>query len=226
MDKSNIITIIRNDTTPSQVYQFQTISSFSGNTTSTITTYPTTEGTPRADNIYINPTTFTVNVMVGGSENISDEWGVGEDRPINTRETLKKLMEDAIELTIITPQGEYNNMFLTSIAPSSTQQNAFNFSAGLTFSELFVATYQTIVAGPFNDAILEANEGTTQNNGSNDGSDWKEELKDIWWDSDKGIGGNIVKWVFNPVQGLSSAVSQTTVYGIKKGINWLKGLFD
>lgn len=225
MDKSDIITIIRNDVTPSQVFQFQTVSSFSGNTTSTITTYPTTEGTPRADNIYINPTTFTVNVMIGGSENVNDEWGVGADRPINARETLRKLMMEAVPLTIVTPQGEYTNMFLTSISPSSTPQNAYNFSAGLSFSELFIATYQTIVAGPFNDAILAANDGTTQNNGSNDGSDWKDELKDIWWNENLSTGKNIAKIALAP-NGAPKMVSQTLVWGLKKGISWLNGLFE
>lgn len=166
-DNSQIITIIRNDT--NEIYHFQTISSFAGNRNSAITTYPTTEGTPRADNIYANPTTFSVSVTVGGSENISDEWGVGADRPKTAFYSLTYLKDYAIPLSIITPQGEYMNMFLTGISMSNTPQTAYDFSASLTFSELFISKFETITVGPFRNPNDSANDDKKQNNGANNG---------------------------------------------------------
>ena len=164
MNNCDIITLIRTDTY--EVYRFQSISTFQSNNTSNITTYPTTEGTPKTDNIYTNPSTFTVNISIGGSENISDEWGIGADRPRNAFSLLKQWREEAVRFTISTPQGDYLNMFLTTIMPTGTSLNAYDFNASLTFSELFISKFETVVVGPFNSGITMANDSSTQDNGT------------------------------------------------------------
>ena len=167
MENSNIITLIRNDTY--EVYRFQAISTFMGNLTSNITTFPTTEGTPKTDNIYTNPSSFTINICIGGGENINDEWGTGEDRPRNAMALLKQWREEAVRFTITTPYGDYTNMFLTAISPNSSQTNAYDLNASITFSELFIAKFETVVVGPFESETVSANDSSTQDNGTNIG---------------------------------------------------------
>lgn len=165
---ADIIQIIRNDT--NEIYTFQTTSSFSSNDSSTVTNNPTSEGTPRTDNIYNNPRTFDVSVQVGGNENVTDIWGSGEERPKNAYSLLKYLKDRAVQLSIITPQADYLNMFLTNINLNNSTNNAYNFSAGLQFKELFIAKFETITVGPFINASTSANNSQTQNNGNNAGS--------------------------------------------------------
>lgn len=165
---SDIIQIIRNDT--NEIYTFQTTSAFSSNDSSTITNNPTSEGTPRTDNIYSNPRTFDVSIQIGGSENITDTWGIGNERPKNAYSLLRYLKERAIQLSIITPQADYLNMFLTNINPNNSTTNAYNFSAGLQFKELFIAKFETTTVGPFINTTTSANNSQTQNNGNNSGN--------------------------------------------------------
>lgn len=165
---ADIIQIIRNDT--NEIYTFQTTSSFSSNDSSTVTNNPTSEGTPRTDNIYNNPRTFDVSVQVGGNENVTDIWGSGEERPKNAYSLLKYLKDRAVQLSIITPQADYLNMFLTNINLNNSTNNAYNFSAGLQFKELFIAKFETITVGPFINASTSANNSQTQNNGNNAGN--------------------------------------------------------
>lgn len=164
---TNVIQIIRNDT--NEIYTFQTTSAFSANDSSTITNNPTSEGTPRTDNIYNNPRTFDVSVQVGGNENITDVWGSGDERPKNAYRLLKYLKDRAIKLSIITPQADYLNMFLTNINPNNSNTNAYTFSAGLQFKELYIVSFETKSVGPFITVQESANSQATQNNGNNFG---------------------------------------------------------
>lgn len=166
---NNIIQIIRNDT--GEIYTFQSVSALTSSATSTITNNPTSEGTPRTDNIYSNPAKFTVSVQIGGSENITDEWGVGTDRPRNAYSLLKYIKDRAVELSIITPQADYLHMYLTSINLDNSVTNAYNFSAGLQFNELLLATFKTTTVGPFLNNETAANSSSAQSNGNNAGDE-------------------------------------------------------
>ena len=140
MENSQLITIVTED---DEVYQFEGIISYTGNDTSTLTSYPTSEGTPRTDNIYNNPNKFTCSISIGGNINVTDEWGSGTDRPKSAMNILTKWKEDAIALTIITNQKDYYNMFLTGISPQSTNQNSYDLAAGLSFDELRIVNFAT-----------------------------------------------------------------------------------
>lgn len=222
---SEVIQIIRNDT--NEIYTFQTTSAFSSNDSSTITNNPTSEGTPRTDNIYSNPRTFDVSVQIGGSENITDIWGTGSERPKNAYSLLKYLKDRAIQLSIITPQTDYLNMFLTNINPNNSTTNAYNFSAGLQFKELFIAKFETITVGPFTDATTSANNSQTQNNGNNAGS-YGEDLLNSAAELAGSVGafavagagiGTILPGVGNVVGAGIGAV----VGGIYQCIKWITG---
>lgn len=165
---SQLITITRLDTM--EEYHFQAVTSFTHSFTSTITTYPTTQGTNHADNIYANPRTIGVGFAIGGNEDTSDEWGSGLDRPKTATALLNFLKDNAIELQIETPQGTWTNMFLTTISLSNGDTNAYNLVGSLSFSELLISTYQTITVGPFESTQTQANDDNTQSDGENNGT--------------------------------------------------------
>lgn len=170
-ENSKVITMVRLDNF--KAYNFQTVNTFTINQSSTITTYPTSVGTPKADNIYHQPVTISANVTVGGSEVIQDEWSEdtnGVDRAKNAENILTSIKNNAIELSLTTPQGYFTNMYLTGISHSNTNQNALNFNATLTFSELPLAEFETITVGPFKSGNYSANDNSTQNSGTNNGS--------------------------------------------------------
>lgn len=177
MQNSQIISITDLDT--STVYHFETVSNFTGNDSSTITTYPTSEGTPRADNIYNNPNTFNVSVQIGGSTRANDEWGVDASRVRSAEMILRTMKNEAHTLQIETNQRTYDNMYLTSINISSNTQNAYDFVASLGFSELFIATFTEIVVGPFTTSEIESNTNSTQQSGENQGRPafWKRAVR-------------------------------------------------
>lgn len=202
-DYSELIKLTRMDT--NEDLYFQSVSSFSSNKKSTITNYPTSEGTPKSDNIYAEPETFTCSVQVGGNENIDDDWGVGEDRPQNALTMLTYFKDHAIQFQIETPQATYFNMYLTGITPSATKDSAFNLSVSLTFTQLFIAKYETVIIGGIEfDKTPEgeenkAQESPEQNNGNNSGY------------SLINSGSKFIDWLFSP-----------TPWG-RAIINWLQG---
>ena len=177
MQNSQIISITDLDT--STVYHFETVSNFTGNDSSTITTYPTSEGTPRADNIYNNPNTFNVSVQIGGSTRANDEWGIDASRVRSAEMILRTMKNEAHTLQIETNQRTYDNMYLTSINISSNTQNAYDFVASLGFSELFIATYTEVTVGPFTTSEIESNTNSTQQSGENQGRPafWKRAVR-------------------------------------------------
>lgn len=224
IENSQIVTLIRMDT--NEIYRFQSINSFSSNSTSTITSYPTTEGTPRTDNIYSNPKTFSITIEIGGNENIIDEWGDGSNRPKTALSLLEYLKENAIQLTIITPQSTYTNMFLTAINPNSTTTNSYNLSAGLTFNELFISKLEQEKVGPFKDAIYTSNDSSTQENGTTNG----ENISDIFFDAVGDIGGGAIIGagigsIFGPVGSAVGAGIGVVAGAVKSCVEWFKKWF-
>ena len=169
--------LIRITTENDEIYEFEAVTSYSGNDTSTITTYPTSEGTPRVDNIYNNPNTFNTSISIGGNTNTSDNWGTGTDRPKSAMAILERIKNDAIECTIITPQKDYFNMFLTKISVDNNRNNSYDLVATLQFDELRIATFETIITQEFNNPEIQANDGRI------DISSQYSEDKKTFWDS-------------------------------------------
>lgn len=164
MANSQLIQIITED---DELYEFEAITSYSGNDTSTLTSYPTSEGTPRTDNIYNNPNTFNCAILIGGNTNTSDEWGIGIDRPKTANAIFEKWKTEAVRLTIITNQKDYFNMFLTKINVNSNANNSYDYSASLEFSELLIANFTTETIGPFVNDETFANSSNAQSSTNN-----------------------------------------------------------
>lgn len=168
MGNSQLIQIITED---DELYEFEVVTNYSGNDTSTITSYPTSEGTPRTDNIYNNPDTFNCSILIGGNTNIGDEWGIGTDRPKTANAIFEKWKTEAVKLTIITNQKDYFNMFLTKINVNSNNNNAYDYSASLEFSELIISNFTTETVGPFVDDETFANSSNSQSATNNTDKD-------------------------------------------------------
>lgn len=166
MENSQIIAITNME--EEKTYYFQTISNISINSKSEITTYPTTEGTPKTDNIYAQPKNISFSFVIGGCENISDEWGNGAERPKNAFDMLDYWKSKGVPFTISTPQVTMYNMFITSISPTNDTKNAYNLSASIQFKELIIAKFETKTVGPFTDDKTKANESKEEDNGKNE----------------------------------------------------------
>lgn len=184
MENSQLITIV---TENDEIYQFQGIISYTGNDTSTLTSYPTSEGTPRTDNIYNNPNKFTCSISIGGNEDIIDEWGNSTDRPKTAMAILTKWKEDAIKLTISTNQKDYDNMFLTGISPQNNNQNSYDLVAGLSFDELRIVGFETTIL----DINVEANIAQDSQADTSNQNDIKSDLDDIYNAAAKTAGETI-----------------------------------
>ena len=217
MENSQLITIVTED---DEVYQFEGIVSYTGNDTSSLTSYPTSEGTPRTDNIYNNPNKFTCSISIGGNVDVIDEWGSGTDRPKSAMNILTKWKEDAIALTIITNQKDYYNMFLTGISPQSTNQNSYDLAAGLSFDELRIVNFTTTTI-EVSSQYATAQDGTSDTSNQND---IQSEVGDVFSKAavaagqtaggllaGAGVGAAIGTWVLPGVgTGLGAAIGAVT----------------
>lgn len=164
LNNSKIVTLVKND--DNTIYHFQSTTSHNGSDTSTMTSYPTSEGTPRTDHIYNNPNTFNFSAQISGTSDVTDEWGSGTKRPENALSLLTTWKMQAQSFTIYTPQKVYYNMFITSLAPASTTQNAYDLNIAIVFTELFISNFTYNVVGPFGDAVVEVNDGAEEDAGN------------------------------------------------------------
>lgn len=233
MNNSTILQIITED---DELFQFETTTNFAGTNSSTITTYPTSEGTPRTDNIYNNPNKLNCTVNIGGDSTQSDMWGSGAEKPKLAMAELERWKDNAVKLTILTPQKDYYNMFLTSINNNATTTNAFNLAANLQFDELYIVNYETVVVTPEKCVSFEisANDTTTTDNkneknfGSFLASGNGGLLQGITGDGLKyaavgAVAGSIIPGIGTAV-GATLGVAVSGIVGCVKGIvNWFKG---
>lgn len=115
---------------------FDGVSAFNSDESSTLTSYPTSNGTPVSDNIYNNPNTYQVSIKVSGSEDVSDDWGTGRERAKNAHTTLSNFKNSGTVFTVYTPTKTFDNMVITDIANSSTQTDTYDFNGTIKFTEL------------------------------------------------------------------------------------------
>lgn len=222
LKNSQIITLIKND--DNSVYRFQVTTSHNGSDTSTITSYPTSEGTPRTDNIYNNPDTLNFAAQISGNSNISDEWGYGVDRPKNALSMLTNWKNTATSFTIQTPQKDYFNMFITSLAPAATTTNAYDLNISLTFTELIIPNFSFSVVGPFEDAIIEVEDSVQENNGANDGqelSEFDEAVEDASNVATSVAGGALAAGAVSIILTGGVSLAPIIIGGIIGAMKWL-----
>ena len=123
-------------TTETKFIAFDAVSAFNSDESSTLTSYPTSKGTPVSDNIYNNPNTYQITIKVSGSEGKSDDWGTGRERAKNAHTTLSNFKDSGTIFTVYTPTKTFDNMVITDIANSSTQEDTFDFNGTIKFTEL------------------------------------------------------------------------------------------
>lgn len=122
--------------TETKFITFDGVSAFNSDESSTLTSYPTSNGTPVSDNIYNNPNTYQVSIKVSGSEDVSDDWGAGRERAKNAHTTLSNFKNSGTVFTVYTPTKTFDNMVITDIANSSTQTDTYDFNGTIKFTEL------------------------------------------------------------------------------------------
>lgn len=122
--------------TETKYITFDGVSAFNSDESSTLTSYPTSNGTPVSDNIYNNPNTYQVTIKVSGSEDITDDWGMGRERAKNAHTTLSNFKNSGTVFTVYTPTKTFDNMVITDIANSSISTDTYDFNATIKFTEL------------------------------------------------------------------------------------------
>lgn len=122
--------------TETKYITFDGVSAFNSDESSTLTSYPTSNGTPVSDNIYNNPNTYQVTIKVSGSEDITDDWGTGRERAKNAHTTLSNFKNSGTVFTVYTPTKTFDNMVITDIANSSISTDTYDFNGTIKFTEL------------------------------------------------------------------------------------------
>lgn len=122
--------------TETKFITFDGVSAFNSDESSTLTSYPTSKGTPVSDNIYNNPNTYQVSIKVSGSENTTDDWGTGRERAKNAHTLLSNFKDSGTVFTVYTPTKTFDNMVITDIANSSIQTDSYDFNGTIKFTQL------------------------------------------------------------------------------------------
>ena len=122
--------------TETKYITFDGVSAFNSDESSTLTSYPTSKGTPVSDNIYNNPNTYHVSIKVSGSEDITDDWGTVRERAKNAHTTLSNFKNSGTVCTVYTPTKTFDNIVITDIANSSISTDTYDFNGTIKFTEL------------------------------------------------------------------------------------------
>lgn len=122
--------------TETKYITFDGVSAFNSEESSTLTSYPTSKGTPVSDNIYNNPNTYQVSIKVSGSEGVADDWGTGRERAKNAHTTLSNFKNSGTVFTVYTPTKTFDNMVITDITNSSIPTDTYDFNGTIKFTEL------------------------------------------------------------------------------------------
>lgn len=155
-------------------YYLSAVTSIRNNARTTLTTYPTSEGTPMSDNAYREPYTITMSLTsseFNKSKNILD---TNEETTLSTdMAKLKQIFFDwrynFTRLILQTRHMQYINMIITDISWNDDNSTLGKFEPSITFSECRVASIYTEVLGPFDGYESEGTYGAEEYHGNDNG---------------------------------------------------------
>lgn len=135
-------------------YYLKAVTGTQNSSRTTITTYPTTEGTPMSDNAYREPYTITITLTsseLNKSKNIVDtenENALATDMKL-LRDIFFNWKENYTRLIIQTRHKQYTNMIVTDISWNDNNSNLGKFDPTVQLTECRVASIYTEIQGPF-----------------------------------------------------------------------------
>lgn len=165
-------------------YYLRSVSSIQNKTSKTITSYPTTEGTPMSDHSYRDPYDITVSLMASELSNHKNFYYIDAGNEVTiTAKELKDLLfkwrDEDTRLILQTRQTQYNNMIITDISWADNNNNLGAFNPSITFSECRIASIYTKKLGPFEDETDSPRYNDEQNLGNSNGVNVGADLLDI-----------------------------------------------
>lgn len=165
------------DQSTGYLYYLTCISNVTGTRNAVVTQYPTVSGKSISDNMYVQPTTCTFQIIVSSIYNSTQKYVNPETQEIvqltaaDVKQQIIDWQYDAIRLNITTFEDSFSNMVVNSITTNEDGQTGLgNWIATLQFTEVRVAEIQEVKLDFPSNSEEEANDNSETNMGPDNGS--------------------------------------------------------
>lgn len=145
-----LVSIFESDKENGKTYYFRTASNVAPTMRTSLTSYPTTEGTPITDHAYRNPTQVSMVIsasLYGSANNIFYYNSKGQEVALTSPQVkalIKEWKDNSYRLTINTREGDkfvkFNNMVITNLTWSEDGVSLGIWEPTITFEEIRVAS--------------------------------------------------------------------------------------
>lgn len=119
-----------------------------------ITSHPVERGANISDHAYVEPAEVTMECGFAGGGSLLDftdtrNWQIGEGlTPAETLDSLIKLQESALPITVVTSKRTYNNMLITSLTFSTEQKTRHVLTCSLVLKQILIADSKQVSVAP------------------------------------------------------------------------------
>ena len=145
-----LVSIFESDKENGKTYYFRTASNVAPTMRTSLTSYPTTEGTPITDHAYRNPTQVSMSIsasLYGSANNIFYYNSKGQEVALTSPQVkalIKEWKDNSYRLTINTREGDkfekFNNMVITNLTWSEDGVSLGIWEPTITFEEIRIAS--------------------------------------------------------------------------------------
>lgn len=145
-----LVSIFESDKENGKTYYFRTARNVSPTMRTSLTSYPTTEGTPITDHAYRNPTQISMVIsasLYGSANNIFYYNSKGQEVALTSPQVkllIKEWKDNSYRLTINTRESDkfvkFNNMVITNLTWSEDGVSLGVWEPTITFEEIRVAS--------------------------------------------------------------------------------------
>ena len=145
-----LVSIFESDKENGRTYYFRTASNVAPTMRTSLTSYPTTEGTPITDHAYRNPTQLSMVIsasLYGSANNIFYYNSKGQEVALTSPQVkllIKEWKDNSYRLTINTREGDkfekFNNMVITNLTWSEDGVSLGVCEPTISFEEIRIAS--------------------------------------------------------------------------------------
>ena len=145
-----LVSIFESDKENGKTYYFRTASNVAPTMRTSLTSYPTTEGTPITDHAYRNPTQVSMIIsasLYGSANNIFYYNSKGQEVALTSPQVkllIKEGKDNSYRLTINTRESDrfvkFNNMVITNLTWSEDGTSLGVWEPTITFEEIRIAS--------------------------------------------------------------------------------------
>ena len=145
-----LVSIFESDKENGKTYYFRTASNVAPTMRTSLTSYPTTEGTPITDHAYRNPTQVSMIIsasLYGSANNIFYYNSKGQEVALTSPQVkllIREWKDNSYRLTINTRESDrfvkFNNMVITNLTWSEDGTSLGVWEPTITFEEIRIAS--------------------------------------------------------------------------------------